>query len=305
VKINLRNLEVFRFVVTLGSATAAAKALGVTQPAISRVLAQLEQSIGVPLFFRQKGRMHPTPEGLLLFDEVELAFDNLDRLAQLASSMRSLNVGQLRIVAPPSLAAGFLPEVMAAFMRQHPGVNMSIDSRSAETAKEMVAARVVDCGIGKLPMGHAGVGHEPFVSVGTVCVIPEGHALAAKKHITPEDLRGEPLVLLGQGRASRADLDAMFRQHGVTPFVRLEAHTVGTACACAAHGMGIAIVNGMMAQQFAHQGVALRRFHPGYVHELVFMVPAVMPRPRLTQAFFATCREHVQRRRKDYFVVDP
>lgn len=303
VKINLRNLEVFRAVVASGSATAAAQSLGVTQPAVSRMLAQLEKSIGCKLFFREKGRLHPTPEGLLYFEEVEIAFANLDRLSRVASDMRSLNVGQLRITAPPSMVEGLIPDVVAEFLIDHPGVQVTLDSHAPDQAKEIVATRMVDCGIGKLPIDHPGIVHEAFVTVDTVCAMPIDHPLRKLKTITPDDLRDQPLLLLGQGRTTRIRIEAAFKQYGITPKVRVETHTVGAACACAARGMGIAIVNGLMARQFTDRGVVLRPFRPGILHELVFMTPATTPRPRLTQAFFQACREHVKKRQEEYFVI--
>ncbi len=303
-KINLRNLEVFRAVVASGSATAAARSLGVTQPAVSRMLAQLEKSIGCTLFFREKGRLHPTPEGLLYFEEVELAFANLDRLSRVANDMRSLNVGQLRITAPPSLVEGLIPEVIAEFLDSHPGIQVTLDSHAPDQAREMVASRAVDCGIGKLPIDHPGITHEAFVTVDTVCAMPTDHPLRKLKVITPDDLRSEPLLLLGQGRTSRGRIEAAFRHLGIVPQVRVETHTVGAACACAARGMGIAIVNGLMAHQYTDRGVVLRPFRPRILHELVFMTPATTPRPRLTQAFFQACRDHVRKRKAAYFVAE-
>jgi DNA-binding transcriptional LysR family regulator len=202
------------------------------------------------------------------------------------------------------MAEGLIADVVAEFLDAHPGVHLTLESHAPDQSKELVATRLVDCGIGKMPIDHPGIVHEPFVRVDTVCAMPTDHPLRKLRQVTPDDLRGEPLVLLGQGRTSRALIEAAFRQYGIAPQVRVETHTVGAACACAARGMGIAIVNGLMARQYAHRGVVLRRFEPRIVHELVFMTPATMPRPRLTQAFFNACREHVRRRKKDYWVVD-
>ncbi len=293
-KINLRQLEAFRAVVATGTATEAARLLHVSQPAISQLINQFEDSIGVELFHRHKGRLQPTAEAMMLFEEVDLAFDNLDRLVSLASNMNSMNVGQLRIVAPPSLAEGVLSRVVAAYLIDHPNVKMSIDSRTPEAAKEAVAMRAYDCGIAKLPIDHPGLITEPLLITETVCALPAGHPLESQDRVGPADLADQPLILLGQGRASRVRIEKAFASAGVEPRVRLETHTVGAACACAAMGLGVAIVNGLMASQYAHQGVSLRLFDPSILHEFVFITPTEAPRRRLIRDFQAALRAHVQ-----------
>lgn len=302
-RINLRQLEAFRAVVTTGTATAAARSLKVTQPAISQLINQFEESIGVELFHRHKGRLQPTAEAMMLYEEVDLAFDNLDRLVSLASNMGALNVGQLRIVSPPSLAEGLLSRAVAAYLIEHPNVKMSIDSRSPETAKEAVAVNSYDCGIGKLPIAHPGLVIEPLFTTETVCAIPIDHPLAALQRISPGDLVEFPLILLGQGRAARIRIEQAFAEAGIKPRVRLETHTVGAACACAASGLGIAVVNALMASQYAHHGLVLRLFKPSILHEFVFMTPNQAPRRRLTSDFLVALRSHLRAMGNPYVQV--
>lgn len=302
-RINLRQLEAFRAVVSSGTATAAARMLCVTQPAISQLINQFEESIGVELFHRHKGRLQPTAEAMILHEEVDLAFDNLERLVSLATNMGAMNVGQLRIVAPPSLAEGLLSRVVAAYLIEHPNVKMSIDSRSPEAAKEAVAINAYDCGIGKLPIDHPGLIFEPLLQTETVCAIPIGHALASLEQVTPHDLATHPLILLGQGRAARIRIEQSFAEAGVKPRVRLETHTVGAACACAATGLGIAVVNGMMASQYAHHGLVLRLFSPSILHEFVFMTPDQAPRRRLINNFLDALKSHLRAMANPYVRV--
>ncbi|MCC5864303.1 MAG: LysR family transcriptional regulator [Wenzhouxiangella sp.] len=300
-KINLRHLEAFRTVVTAGTATAAARLLNVSQPAVSQMITQLEETINCPLFHRHRGRLEPTQEGLVFYEEVALAFGNLDRLVDLASRMGRLDVGQLRIVAPPSLAEGLLSQVVARYLQVHPNVQISVDSRSPEAAIEAVAMRSYDCGIGKLPIDHSGLVTEPFVRSETVCALPIDHPLGELERITPRELADEQLILLGKGRSSRARIEEVFREYGVAPRVRLETHTVGAACACAANGLGIAIVNGLMGGLYEDRGIRLRLFSPPIPHEFVFMTSINAPRRRLIGDFFDVFREHLKAG-EDHFI---
>ncbi|MBU4436232.1 MAG: LysR family transcriptional regulator [Alphaproteobacteria bacterium] len=283
-KLNLRSLEAFRETLLSGSATAAAGRMGLTQPAVSRLIAQLEKDAGFELFYREKGRLSPTPEALMIYEEVDLAFGGLERVGSLIRDIAQFNTGLLKIVAPPSLSEGVLSMILPRFMDRFPKVRVTIDSRSTETARSMVANRTADCGFVKLPLERADISTVVLSASETVCVLPSDHPLAAHEVLSPELLRNAPLVLLGFGTWTRRQIDDAFRERGVRPEVKLETHTVGSACAFAAQGIGIAIVNDLMAGNFTRDGMTTRVFRPQILHEYAFMTAAMAPMNRLAAA---------------------
>lgn len=289
-KLNLRSLEAFRETMLSGSATAAAARMGLSQPAVSRLIAQLEQDAGFDLFYREKGRLAPTPEALIIYEEIDLAFGGLERVDTLVRDLASFNTGALKIVAPPSLSEGVLPRILSRFMERFPNVRVSIDSRSTETARAMVANRTADCGFVKLPMDRADISTVLLSSSETVCVLPEAHPLAAHSELTPQLLRGEPLVLLGYGTRTRRQIDDAFRACGARPEVKLETHTVGSACAFAAAGLGVAIVNALLATNYRKPGMTIRVFRPRILHDYAFMTSALAPPGRLANALLEQAR---------------
>ena len=297
---NLRSLECLRAIMVTGSATAAARQLGLTQPAVSRLLAVLERSVGFELFERRKGRLVATNEALTLYREVDIALQSVDRVAQLARNLRNVDFGELSIVSPPSFAEGVLSHAIAQFIAEHPGVRVSLDSQSVEVARDMVSLRAVDCGFVKLPADYPGLSCESLVRAGTLCALPAGHRLARRRVVTVRDLRDEPLILLGQGRASRGQIDDAFHEAGVAMNVRVETHTVSAACAFARGGTGIAIVNEMLGVQYAGPGLTLRRFRPDFVHEYAFMTAADAPMTRVTRRFLEHCRGFFARNRRRF-----
>ena len=290
-KINLRGLESFREIMRAGSATAAARQLGLSQPAVSRLIAQLEREIGFRLFHRVKGRLVPTPQAQLLFEEVDVAFLGIERVQSLVRDMRELNTGQLRIVAPPSFAEGPLVAVVRAFMAAHPKVAVSLDSRTRPTTMNLVATRTADCGFGKLPIDHAGIITRPLVVNGTACALARRHPLARRRELGPADLAGEKLIMIGRGGETRRQIEEAFRGAGVELRAQLETHNVGAACAFAAAGAGIALVNDMLARFYLDRGIVLRPFRPRVLHEYVFMTSASVPETPLVGAFYETCRK--------------
>lgn len=283
--VDLRALRIFAAIVRHGTVTAAGREHGLTQPATSRLLAQLERDIGFELFLRDRGRLVPTPDAMLLFEEVELALGSVDHVQNLVTDIARFRVGRLRLVAPPSFSEGVLPEIVAAFLARFPGVRLSIDSRSVETAKAMIATRAVDAGFVKLPIDHPGLAGETVFSSGSVCVLPRSHRLAGERELDPQRLRSEPLILLGFGRASRAQIESVFANAGVLADARIDTHTIGSACALAARGLGIAIVNALLARPYLRDGLLARPFRPDLRHDYAFVTAAEPGPPRLAREF--------------------
>ena len=88
-QLNLRALKSFHEIIQAGSATAAAERLGLSQPGVSRLIARLERDMGFELFYREKGRLVPTAEGLLVYEEATLAFSNIERINSLVRDIRN------------------------------------------------------------------------------------------------------------------------------------------------------------------------------------------------------------------------
>ena len=291
-RLNLRALDAFRAVLATGSASAAAQRLGVSQPSISRMLAKIQLDLGVDLFSREHGRLVPTAEARLLAEEVDFALSRIERLSTLARNITDLDIGQLHVVTLPSMVDGPLADIIAGFLDRYPNLKLVLDPRDGDSLIERIATKVADCGIGKLPVQHKDIRVEPLITTGTVCVIPLGHPLLAKEWIGPADLKNERLILLGKGRGLRVAIEASFSKARIVPNVRLETHTVASACAFATRGTGIAIVNEMMAKACAGPNVALRPFRPRLIHEYGFLTAAVTPMARTTEAFLQACKAH-------------
>ena len=291
-QINFRALRAFHEIVSTGSVTEAARRMGVSQPAVSRLLAQLEQQIGFELFFRDHGRLVPSQDGLLLFEEVDLSLGSVERVYSLIRDIADYRVGQLKLVAPPSFSEGVLPDIVAAFLQRFPRVRLSIDSRSIETSKAMIATRAADGGFVKLPLDRPDLRAEKVVTSATVCVLSADHPLCEHRILTPQLLRGHPLILLGLGRMSRAQIEAAFARAGVRPDVRLETHTVSSACALAERGLGVALVNELLAKPYLRDCGVTRPFEPRLQNEYAFVTSSLAAPTRLASEFLTQTKLH-------------
>ena len=282
---NYRQLEAFRAVMETGSVTRAAEHLCVSQPAISKLLALLERSCGFDLFERHGNRLVPTIEAQVLIGEVDRLFVGMDHVERRAQDIRDLRSGHLAIAAFPAIGTRFLPKVIARFHGMQPDIRTTLVTKSGRTLMELVGSNQVDLGIGLLSAHHASVDFMPAGSFPGVCVMHPSHPLAAKRVINASDLDGVPFISLGSEDRSRHLVDHAFEHYPIQRNIVAEAYQAEAACALAACGLGVAIVEPFSASGFLPDQLAIKPFEPTVRFTMWFMVPSVRPRSRLLEAF--------------------
>lgn len=291
---NYRQLEVFRAVMDTGSATAAARLLDLSQPAVSQHLAQLQQDLDLDLFARERGRLVPTEHAVSLYDEVALAFESVERVMNLAHKMRSHSTGTFRIAVPYSFCEALLPRLLARFTAGRPQLRYAVELGSYETIVGLVAKRKVDVGIVKEPLEHQGISLHPLIDSVGVCALPVGHRLAGLRRLELKDIAAEPLILLGQHKPWRYEIQALFRRNGYLPSVRIETHSVGAACGFVAGGLGLAIVPEVLGAQFVGRGIVLKPIAVTLDHRFAVAYPRGLQRASLVAEFARAARRVAQ-----------
>ncbi|MEX0923440.1 MAG: LysR substrate-binding domain-containing protein [Rhodovibrionaceae bacterium] len=270
---NFRRLQAFRAVMAEGSVTRAGHAMHISQPAVSRLLADLEADLGVALFARDKGRLIPTPEAELLHQEAELAFSGLERLNDAAQAVRGLRRGQLRIICETVYAEGLLPRLAAAYHAANPDIAIEIDIGPSTRVAEWVALTWYDLGLVVLPMSHPELTLLPLGSRRAVCAVPSDHPLAERASIRPEDLEGQRFISLVSGTPFRSVIDRAFDDAGIKRDIHLEARTQHALCAFVASGAGCTIVDPCLAEDISNPRIAFRRFEPEISWSLALALP--------------------------------
>jgi DNA-binding transcriptional LysR family regulator len=149
-----------------------------------------------------------------------------------------------------------------------------------------------ELGFVRLPVEKSGLQVTPLIRVRTVCVMPRDHSLTVLKEVRIKDLTGVPLILLGRLRAPRREIDQMFWNAGVRSDVRIEAHSVLSACGMVAAGLGVTLVNELMARDYAHLPIVIRPMKERLDHSFAFAVSDEIPPTRTTSNFieFAASR---------------
>lgn len=261
---NLKQLEAFQLVMQLGSTTAAAEQLGLSQSAISRLLMQLESSLGLPLFVRTKGRLVSTPEATALLRDAQGLMEAAQGLHRHAEQLRrgGLSRQLLKIAVPSTLATQVLPSWSRTFLHRHPQAVLEVLALTYQDAEQALLSREADLALVRLPMARDTLQVHGQLDTLTVCVMPQDHALATQTLITPQDLIDMPLVLLGRQGRLRHELDMAFRLARVPPKVTAEVHSVEVACRFVEHGMGVTLVNNMLAQCCRGPNLVAKPFRP-------------------------------------------
>ena len=134
--ITLRQVDAFRSVMITGTITGASVMLSISQPAVTRLIQDLERVLGFDLFVRRGRHIVPSVEGRLFFDEVETAHLGLDQLTQSAINIRDHKEGSLRVVTIPSVVTMFIGSILKAFNTAYPNVAVSLEVQPTQRVFE-------------------------------------------------------------------------------------------------------------------------------------------------------------------------
>lgn len=287
-----RQLQAFKLTMSTGTVSGAAEVLGISQPAASRLLEALESELKFTLFNRSTGRLVPTVEAHLFYEEVLKAFVSYDRLASVAADIRSGRRGSLHIACMPAVGLGFLPRVIGAFARTQPDVHIRYDLQLSPRVQEWVSSQQVDFGIAEFPFSSTGFESEEFCKVPYVVALPHGHPLASHRSITAQHLAEVRIVSLSRESAVRRTFDLRFLEAGIEPQVTCETLFSAGLCALVKQGLGVGLVDLFTAHDHAGSGLVFRRFEPVVEFHVGILHPRHIALSRSTAQFLATMREH-------------
>ena len=264
---DVRLLEAFRAVVDHRSVTAAAGALGVTQPAVSTQIARLEEAIGFALFERSGGRLKPTPEGMLFYAEATRVLGEVDRLQSATAQIREGQAGRLAIASHPWAAISLLPRLVSQFLAERPGVSVRMISRHSDVVSQLLPSESFDIGIAELPIDEASVTVARY-QMRCVAILPPRHALASRKLLTPKLLADHPMVAPARALQLPPKINAVFAAAGVPISAVVEAEFLASLCGLVAAGTGWSLVDPLSAESFSHLGLVARPFEPAILYEV-------------------------------------
>lgn len=251
--------------------------------------------LGLTLFERTRGRLHPTVQGLRLFEEVQRSWYGLDRIVSAAESLREFRQGELSIACLPVFSQSFLPPLLPPFLARYPDVSLNIVPQESPLLEEWLSAQRHDLGLTETLHAPAGTTRTELLTLNEVCVLPCAHPLAAKTVLTPDDFQGENFISLSRLDSYRQLLDTLFAEHQVKRRMVVETHSAASVCAMVRAGAGVSIVNPLTALDYAASGVIVRRFSIDVPFTVSLIRPLHRPASALVDAFSKHLQTHLSR----------
>jgi DNA-binding transcriptional LysR family regulator len=268
----MRQLEAFRAAMVLGGITRAAEAMGISQPAASRLLLDLSAEVGYPLFDRDGAGSVPTKNAEALFTEIDRLFTGMDALRSRADAIGKGKLGNIDIVASSIHANGVLPPIVAAFLARHPGTTVTIEAQPYQHIADWVSARRCEIGFTNLPVTAPALKSHRLAAHAADCIMSTASAMTKKTVIRAADLNGQPFVTYPRGSMFRFQIDAAFERADCLPLVVAEARTHEAICGLVAEGVGLAIVSPFSNFVAGNARLTSRPFAPAIPIEIGLLV---------------------------------
>ncbi len=282
--LTFRQLQTFREVMRAGSITEASRVLGRTQPAVSSMIAGLERELGFALFDRELGRLKPRPEALYFLEEAEAVLSRLAQTGRAMAEIGKLSLGRLRIACHPAAASGFLPNLLADFLKGRDHVEAALMMRSSAIVDDLIASQEYDIGLAETPPRRASVQALDFALDCPVALHASSH-LARKTEIRPEDLSGVPLATLFDEHSTWIETNRAFERAGAIVKRRFVLRTFLPALQFVRNGLCACICDRITASSFQDKDVVFRPFLPAITSQVSILTPAHRPGSLLSSEF--------------------
>ncbi|MBT8429281.1 MAG: LysR family transcriptional regulator [Gammaproteobacteria bacterium] len=223
---DLTLIRSFLSVAETGAITEAAERIGITQPALSRRLQQLEEHLGVELLVRGRKGVALTEIGRLVQSEAQTIVARYERMREMVTSHQRLEGGTVRIGGGATAVSYMLPEAIAAFQAAHPQVRFQMrEAGSSEIADDVVAGHL-ELGVVTLPVRDRELDVIPLTTDRIVLVARRDHLLARKRRVRIQDLADQAFVAFEAGSALRQIIDSKLRDAGVEVNVVMELRSI-------------------------------------------------------------------------------
>ena len=248
INLTTKQLRAFTALADERNFTRAAALCHLSQSAFSSLIQQLETSLAVRLFDRSTRSVALTPEGVAFQPAARRILEDVDAALAGVKDHTSRRRGRVAIALLPSLAADWLPQVLAGFHRDNPGIEMQVHDVLSEACIEGVRSGKVDFALAATRADTPELRAELFCSDTFHLVCPKGHPLGDLPTVRPKDVAGWPFIHLSRTSSVRQYVDAATLP-STFPSI-LEVDQLATVCGMVKAGLGISIVPGLTLYQF-------------------------------------------------------
>lgn len=270
--VTLRQLRAFVLVGRLGSFTQAAKAMHVTQSALSLLVRELESGMDTRLLDRTTRSATLTATGLDFFPQAERLLGDLEHALGSVNQLMAKERGRVVIAAPLLLSSTFLPPILTQFKSLYPGIEVVLNDSLPTQVLPQVRAGTADLGIGSFLRTEEDLQRVLLFKEAMVAVFAASHRFASAKRLTWTDLEGVPVLALRKGSVFRELAESGFESAGIALKPVFEADYAGSLVGLVHAGMGIAVLPGYATALTDKSRIRWRRLEKPVVEREVLMV---------------------------------
>lgn len=254
---DIRSVEAFAAVVRYGSMTAAAQKLAVSQPAVTRMVRDLETNVGFALFERNGPRISPTEKGIKFFEESQRVIANLSQLSDRAQAIRDERISAIDIMATPTMSAGLLGPVLSHVSDLLPNY-VHIETTTSERVLLALRHGTADLGFTAYPNDYDQLKCLARFESNVVAVVKTGSDLDTDAPIPLSVFATERLVTICNGYGIRDAINRALDHQGIQPALEIATNSSLTAAMAARSGLGVALCDPVTALGVPIQGVSIR-----------------------------------------------
>jgi LysR family transcriptional regulator, carnitine catabolism transcriptional activator len=258
--ITLGRMRSFVVLAETGSFNRTSEIVGRSQPAVTAQIRTLEETLGVPLFYRRTRSVTLTPEGDVLYARISRLLRELDDLLDDFRKVTSLESGEVRVGATPTLAGYMFPEIIRSYREKYPGIRVHFTDEPTTRLERMVVDRELDFYFGPKPSLSSGLAFRVVAHDEYVVVVPKSHELAKSRKIKIEKLTKYPILLMRRNTTVRKEIDDFFSKKDlhIEPTEEVSSHfTLGGLVEA---GCGITLLPNSALPLAAHPGILAVRF---------------------------------------------
>jgi DNA-binding transcriptional LysR family regulator len=252
--VNVNLLRIFYYAAKLGSINAAARALYVTQPAVSKGLQRLQEFYEIKFINLFGRKIVLTDAGEALYGIAEKIFEMEKQADEIIQDFRGRKRGNIRILSSESFGAYYLPFIVILFRAENPHVHVSANILPTELVVEATASLNCDLGFVSYPIEHNKLVIRQVLEDRMVVIVPAGHALAGKEMIEPMDLDGESIIMHEEGSAPRKIVEELVARYHLKIDTPLELSSNEGIKRAVAAGLGVSVVSNKVAGEEIRSG---------------------------------------------------
>jgi len=251
---NLNQLKIFYLSAKLGSLSAAARALYITQPAVTKGIQRLQEYYEIKLFNRFGKKLVLTDAGDALYKIAEKIFELEKNAEESIRDFQQGKKGYVRIHASESFGAYYLPSIIDPFSKSNPNIRISINILPSEQVVENVAGLNNDLGFISYPIEHKKVLIREILEDRLVIIVPPDHDFAGKKYLTPRDLNGQNMITHEKGSTAQRVVDGFIKKNKISIFIPMELSSNRAVKKAVEDGTGIALISRHVASEEIQMG---------------------------------------------------